>query len=533
MIRSIIVYGLAVSALTAVGSWLIERAQVHLGRPRRFAWICGIAVALVVPALMIALRESRNGTESPTSITLPITFITGAGTPANGHSILPHDTDWQIDGWLAGAWALTSFSLIGVYGFSAWQLQRRARAWHVAQLDQGPVMVAPDVGPAVFGWAHPRVVFPRWLMHSPGEVQRLALVHEREHVSARDPQVLSATTLLAALLPWNLPILWMLRRLRFAMEVDCDARVIRRGVDPSVYGLALLYVSERQSRAPVPAIALIERTSQLERRINLMSSTPHKHRALLVGLCLGLAGSCLYGATKLDAPHIGAADLVRKPPPSMDQNNPGVKLGQVFERLISESYPDLLSGNFDGMPMIVVQLNDDLSVAKLVRTQYRDPSGKVSITNEVFRLLNLAPEEVPHVGAMSMQMAKDKVVLVAYTERRKPGDRFVSNVFPDTRKLDRELFVQQFPGSKSGVAEGENPWVLLDRSGTVLRRGLEPIATEWNRTLEDRYRGIKTAEVTVTSIYDEAGDPMRDLGGKELHLHSVWLAPDSPFPGID
>lgn len=530
MIRHIIVYGLAVGVLTAVGSWLLERAQVHLGRPRRLAWMCGIAAALVVPALMIVLSGPRTVTESPISITLPAAFVAGAATPADGHSILSNDTDWQIDGWLAGAWALTSLSLIGIYGLSAWRLQSRARAWHVVQLDQGPVMVAPDVGPAVFGWARPCVVFPHWLMHSPGEVHRLALVHEREHVSARDPQVLSAATLLAALLPWNLPILWMLRRLRFAMEVDCDARVIRRGVDPSVYGLALLYVSERQSRAPIPAIALIERTSQLERRINLMSSTPHKHRVLLVGLCLALAGSCLYGATKLDAPRIGAADLVRKPPPSMDKNNPGVKLGEVFERLISESYPDLLSGNFDGMPMIVVQLNNDLSVAKLAKTQNPDPSGKVNVTNEVFRLLNLAPEEVPHVGAMSMQMAKDKVVLVAYTERRKPGDRFVSNVFPDTRRQDRALFVQQFPDSKLGVAAGEDPWVLLDRSGTVLRRGLEPIATEWNRTLEDRYRGIKTAEATVTSIYDEAGDPLRDIGGKELHLHSVWLAKGSPIP---
>jgi hypothetical protein len=91
---------------------------------------------------------------------------------------------------------------------------------------------------------------------------------------ARDPQILTTATLLFALFPWNAPLAWMLRRLRFAMEVDCDARVVRGGADPASYGEALLYVSQRQAPAPATSIALIERPSQLERRINLMFASP-------------------------------------------------------------------------------------------------------------------------------------------------------------------------------------------------------------------------------------------------------------------
>ena len=84
---------------------------------------------------------------------------------------------------------------------------------------------------------------------------------------------------------------------------------------------------------------------------------------------------------------------------------------------------------------------------------------------------------------------------------------------------------------KNGVPAGENLWVLLDREGHVLRSGQEPIGPpQWNRTLESRFPGIKTEGLTVTPITDAANKPLQDLGGKNLHLHSVWLAPDSPPP---
>ena len=50
-------------------------------------------------------------------------------------------------------------------------------------------------------------------------------------------------------------------------------------------------------------------------------------------------------------------------------------------------------------------------------------------------------------------------------------------------------------------------------------------------SLEARYAGIKTREVTVTPVVDSNNQPVADADGREIHLTSVWLAPDSPAPG--
>lgn len=531
MTLTIAAYGLAVSALAAAVAWLLERMQVAFARPRRFAWMAGILAMLLMPALVVAVRPTGSGAALPLDVTWMASAPAVAAAPAREAPVQSR-ADWRLDGWLAGAWALATCTLIGVYGASAWRLRRRTRGWQATQLGGASVLVAPDIGPAVFGWRRPRVVFPRWLIRAPADVRRFALAHEREHLAARDPQILMLASLLIALLPWNLPLHWMLRRLRFAMEVDCDARVVRNGADPNDYGLALLYVSERQSRAPLTAIALIERTSQLERRIHFMFNSPRKHRVLVAGLCLGLAGSCLYAAAKLDAPRVGMAELLLKPPPAMDESSPGLKLGQRFEILLRQKYPELLAGRFEGTPILVVLVNSDWSIAQSSKIVSELPIEKIDVNKSLFGAVGMAPDAVPYTGATAMQLPADpaKKILVVYTEKSRPGERFVSQLFPDTRRHDRALFAQQFPEAGGGVAAGQQPWLLLDRSGVVLRRGLEAMPAELNRSLEQRYPGIGTREVTVTSLTNDAGEPLLDAAGQEVHLHAVWLAPGSPAP---
>jgi beta-lactamase regulating signal transducer with metallopeptidase domain len=533
MIIAVIGYGLMVSALAAFAAWLVERAQVAAGRPRKHAWMGGILAALLVPALVIGLREPGEGVVSML-VSAVQTQVQGAATPAvmalSAASPGGEANGGSLDDWLAALWALTSAVLVGAYAFSAWRLGRRARSWRSACVDSSPVSIAPDIGPAVFGWLRSRVVFPHWLIEAPVEVQRLALAHEREHLAARDPQVLTVAMLLGALLPWNLPLLWMLRRLRFAMEVDCDARVVRRGADPNDYGLALLYVSERQSRAPITAIALIERTSQLERRINFMFATPRKYSAVIAGVCFALAGSCLYAAATLDAPRLATAAPVLKPPPGAD--GPGFRLGQRFEVLLREKYPELLDVRIDGTAIVVAVVNEDWSIERSAKIQSPESIENIKPGKDIFGVLGLTAEEVPYVGAMNMQRRADvsEFVLILYTERNKPGKKFISRIFPDNRALDRAIYEQHFQAGDPVVAGGM-PWVLLDRNGKVLRRGIETVKSErWDQAMERRFPGIDAQEVTITEITDDAGEPRHDVAGGNLHMHTIWLAPDSPAP---
>jgi hypothetical protein len=138
----------------------------------------------------------------------------------------------------------------------------------------GEVLVSARMGPAIFGLAKPRIIFPQWLLDAPSEAQRLVLLHEREHAAARDPLLLSAGLLLVTLAPWNPALWWQLHRLRFGMELDCDARVVRGGADPVAYSTVLLSMLQRRAVSPLPAVALIEPRSQLERRVRAMLRAP-------------------------------------------------------------------------------------------------------------------------------------------------------------------------------------------------------------------------------------------------------------------
>ena len=103
--------------------------------------------------------------------------------------------------------------------------------------------------------------------------------HEREHIAAGDLLVLRAAFFLLSLAPWNLPLWWFLRRLRLALEMDCDARVLKGGADLKAYGESLLFVSEHRPRTPLAGTALTETVSQLERRIQFMIQKPLAIRA--------------------------------------------------------------------------------------------------------------------------------------------------------------------------------------------------------------------------------------------------------------
>src|SRR5271166_3286049 len=113
---------------------------------------------------------------------------------------------------------------------------------------------------------------PGWLARLPVRQGRLAIAHERAHLDGRDPWMLAAAFGLLCALPWNPALWWMLRRLRGAIEIDCDARVLRSGCDLAEYGETLVAVGQHQSGRSWAMAAMVPSTSFLERRIQIMLS---------------------------------------------------------------------------------------------------------------------------------------------------------------------------------------------------------------------------------------------------------------------
>jgi hypothetical protein len=94
---------------------------------------------------------------------------------------------------------------------------------------------------------------------------------------------------------------WSWRRLRLALEIDCDARVLRREATPKQYGQLLLLVSHHRSAAPRGQRALMSlaaplspQASQLKQRIDAMTTRPTKHKlTTIVAVTAGAVGAAV------------------------------------------------------------------------------------------------------------------------------------------------------------------------------------------------------------------------------------------------
>ncbi len=93
-------------------------------------------------------------------------------------------------------------------------------------------------------------VVPRWVLALPGVQRRYVLRHEEEHRRSHDSLLLFVASLGLILTPWNLALWWQLRRLRLAVEMDCDNRVVSALGDANAYGELLFKVAQAASRGP-------------------------------------------------------------------------------------------------------------------------------------------------------------------------------------------------------------------------------------------------------------------------------------------
>jgi TonB family protein len=171
------------------------------------------------------------------------------------------------------------------------------------------------------------LVLPEWIFSLDTALRALVLRHEVEHRSARDPYLLFGAAVAVVLMPWNLALWWQARRLRLAVEMDCDARVLRADPRPERYGLLLMTMAHRRSLAPsLFAPMLSEPTTQLERRIVAMRT----HRGKIARLSiLGGAAACALAlgvACSLQSP-----DSVTGPKPSAPRTIQASQNGVYFE----------------------------------------------------------------------------------------------------------------------------------------------------------------------------------------------------------
>jgi TonB family protein len=225
--------------------------------------------------------------------------------------------DVSADIVLLTAWGALSAFMIVRLAFAVRHLSRRERTWRTQWVDGIRVRVSNDIGPAIVGLSPMEVVLPAWALDLDASLRDLILRHEHEHRSARDPYLIAVSAVLIALMPWNVALLWQARRLRLAIELDCDARVLRARPEHERYALLLLAIAQRRTNGSVLVTAMSEPAFNLARRIDAMRTTSMRVSrtqlsayAVMAIAAVGVA--CTIDVPPATAPSPAAAPVVER-----------------------------------------------------------------------------------------------------------------------------------------------------------------------------------------------------------------------------
>ena len=309
MIATWMLYGTVIAILGGLGALALERGARLLGRAGRWCWVGAMMVTLALP--VAAWLRPITPTRLPSAVPLQApAAVAPAVAPAAPvvPSVVTTPRSWSdFDRPLAYGWCVLSLGLLGWFAVGWARLARMRRSWRSAD----GVLVSQDVGPAVIGFLRCQVVIPEWSLQLAPEQREMLLAHEAEHLLAHDARLLMASAAVLALVPWNPGLWWQFRRLRLAIELDCDRRVLRRLPDPATYGRLLLDVGARAARTFVPVAAFHEPRSSLEARIRSITSLRPKGAGVLAVALVMIAGGAFFGAC--EAPRPTAPPAANKP----------------------------------------------------------------------------------------------------------------------------------------------------------------------------------------------------------------------------
>jgi hypothetical protein len=366
----------------------------------------------------------------------------------------------------------------------------------------------------------------------------MVISHEQQHMRAQDIRVLGGALLMAVLLPWNLPLWWQLRRLRFAMEVDCDARVLRGGQLPSPYSAVLLRVATRLVPLHAAAAGLSESGSSLEKRIRIMH-TPRRGRwRLLAAFFTSCSVASIVAAANVASPPVIAPtsdELPLLPTPVAVWKNDEAALA----RAVAYFFPQLAQGAQAGSAYVWAVVNERGEVSQIdldVRptweredefarswTAYLQSHG-VQAADVRQQLVLQIPIGSKSVG-VAWAMVPGAVALDAGAPRFEIAPRQAQAMearMLTTIEAQRRVIEHFDPAALSeGVPSGEELWFLIDPDGRVERAGRRAVITDpvaARRAMHEVFPEVSVGYVT-------RGTVVKDVTGKRVPVSWQWREP--------
>lgn len=414
MTVGVLVYATVVAVPLAAAALVLERGASRLRLPRRWFWMAALGATLALPlCLPWRAPADPSGPMVASTTGLLAAATTGVGRWWTARLVSSAaGTSSFVDQLALTAWAVSSLSLLAVYLLGVASLIRRRSRWPAAAIGRYRILVSDDVGPAVAGFWSPNIVVPQWALSLEPSQLALLLRHERAHQTARDSVLVHFSELAVTAMPWNPAAWWMRARLRAAIELDCDARVLESdaGTVPSAeelstYGHLLLTVAARpRSRSGRLIPALIERPSVLERRILAMQPTPRRHqrsRFVTAGL---VAAVLVMAAIIVPAPALRA----QQGGGAYRPGSPGLKNPVVLKSVRPTYTPEAMRAKVEGSVAVEGVVTSDGrfekgAIAKSLDTVYGlDEQALKAARKWTFRPGTLDGKAVPVVVTIEM-----------------------------------------------------------------------------------------------------------------------------------
>jgi bla regulator protein BlaR1 len=272
MTSAFLIYGTVLGLFLAISAHFLDGALRSVGRPTRWLWLGALAGTTLAP-LALPFMPQGLGQPGTLGMVIPVEALFQMGMEALPSASRGSPVLGLLDQLLMVGWIAASAILLLLMAGGAWRLYRESSGWPKTRAGNEEVLISEGLGPAVLGILNPRIVLPSWTLSLSPEKLEMIVLHEREHRRARDPALLAVGILMAIVAPWNIPLWWSLRRLRLAVEGDCDSRVLASGIRRERYG-ALLVDMASTPRALFPlAPALTEGGNTfLERRLQMMKN---------------------------------------------------------------------------------------------------------------------------------------------------------------------------------------------------------------------------------------------------------------------
>jgi beta-lactamase regulating signal transducer with metallopeptidase domain len=310
MIAGWLFYCLAVSSSLVLAAAAIDSVLTARGKPARGVWIATLALSLIAPAAVYLRQRFAPPPTPPSGVNVagnsisdrfPSRVIDAPRAPLDPiRQVVAHrprapefiGTERLVVGIAIACILLAALRV----AFDSLLLYRSRRGWRPDVIDGVDVLVSDDLGPAIVGILQPAIVLPRWMLALEPADRALMLTHEREHVRASDGRVTTAALIAVVCMPWNPLMLYSLRRLRTAIEVDCDRRVLSAFPDVRRYGHLLVDVAQRAAGSSLAIAGFSERAAPVARRIWAMTVS-HERRNLVRDLAMATVSIVAIGAS--------------------------------------------------------------------------------------------------------------------------------------------------------------------------------------------------------------------------------------------